>query len=88
MTKTQLQQIIREEIQSLLKSKVNEASDKDFDKFADAVEDVIPLDDPNHDKLLDAVSTAYYDGDISARPFEPGSYYKQVLGIAKKLNLA
>jgi len=68
-------------------SRLQEENTPGFDRFADAVEDIFPLDDPKHDKLLDAVHDALIDGDISGDPNEPSSYYRQAYALAQKLGL-
>ena len=68
-------------------SRLQEKNTPGFDRFADAVEDIFPVDDPRHDKLLNAVHDALIDGDIYGDPNEPGSYYRQAYALAQKLGL-
>lgn len=58
-----------------------------FDRFMDAVDDHISMYHPRYEELQRAVEDALYSGQIDSRPYEPGSYYQQVVQIAKELGI-
>lgn len=63
-----------------------EVSDPGFDQFMDAVDDLY-MDHPRYEELQNAVEDALNSGQIDSRPYEPGSYTKQVVQIAKEMGI-